>query len=309
MQHQNRVKQDEDILCHGYLRVTKLLELQAEEIDVSSVEISVDISTLNSSKTLKKCLESILDHAEKSIEVTVVDCGSSDDTVDIARKFGCLVVVDTSLRTLGQRRKAVEISRGKYCLILDSDQVIGNGVLDTLCSEYQSFDMVILGERSLSPQCILARLADVDRMLSQDDVISQKDPLKGMLIPRFYRRDILLDAFNLISTDLDSSPSGWVDAIVYSKASMLSRNVGYFPDSVFHQDRCSLREFATHYFEFGKFSRTISSTDQDLMKLINSKLTGRILLFRRDLDFKSRVLSLIYMIIKGSPYLLGTWWG
>ena len=276
---------------------------------MSSVEISVNIPTLNSSQTLKKCLESVMDHADNSIEVVIIDCGSSDNTLEIAEKFDCRIVVDASLRTLGQRRKAVEVSSGKYCLVMDSDQVLGNDVLRTLYSKYTRFDMVILGERSLNPKCTLAKLADADRILAQQDIGKQKDPSRGMLIPRFYRRDLLLRAFDFLNRNFDSMPSGWEDAVIYSKASLLSENIGYLPNSIFHQDRCSPSGFFTHYFEFGKSAKDIFLKDQELKKLVNSKLAGRMLMSRRDLDFKLRFLSTIYMIIKGSSYMLGIWAG
>jgi len=49
---------------------------------------SVQILTLNSGKTLKRCLESVKDFAE----IIICDGNSTDNTLDIAKEYGCKVV-------------------------------------------------------------------------------------------------------------------------------------------------------------------------------------------------------------------------
>ncbi|MBI2603994.1 MAG: glycosyltransferase, partial [Candidatus Harrisonbacteria bacterium] len=54
----------------------------------NKIPCSVGVLTLNSAKTLARCLESFKDFAE----IIVCDGNSTDDTVAIAKKYGAKVV-------------------------------------------------------------------------------------------------------------------------------------------------------------------------------------------------------------------------
>jgi len=53
----------------------------------SSLLVSVIISTYNSEKFIESCLQSIRKQTYKNIEIIVVDKGSKDHTISIARKY------------------------------------------------------------------------------------------------------------------------------------------------------------------------------------------------------------------------------
>ncbi|UFS69113.1 glycosyltransferase [Geomonas sp. RF6] len=87
--------------------------------------VSVVIPTYNSASTLRDCVTSVLAQTHKSLEVIIVDDGSSDDTVTIARSFGGPVVVLTkenggpaSARNLGIRKCS-----GEFIAFMDSDDL------------------------------------------------------------------------------------------------------------------------------------------------------------------------------------------
>lgn len=274
---------------------------------MTKIQISINIPTFNSERTLKLCLDSIIMQENVSYEVIIVDCGSNDNGSNIAKEYGVEFFVEKRLRTLGQRRMACEFSSGHFCLLMDSDQVLSRHALSDLMALSKQFNVIVLGERSFKPKSILAKLADLDRLLAQQYYKEQMDPIHGMLVPRFYERKLLLRAFERVPLSLDSSPSGWADALIYHKVSELSDSPpAYLPDSIFHQDRGSISDFIAHYFEFGKQAKSLTSLYPELSKLINSKKNGRMLLFRKELDFKLRLFSFIYMAMKGVPYQLGT---
>ena len=54
-------------------------------------EVSIIIPTKNNGDILEKCLASIqnLDYPKDRYEVIIVDGHSTDDTVEIAEKYGC----------------------------------------------------------------------------------------------------------------------------------------------------------------------------------------------------------------------------
>jgi len=90
--------------------------------------ISIVIPTFNSASTLRQCLESVFmqNYPRDNVEVIVVDGGSTDKTLDIAREFEVRILYN-SLRT-GEAGKSVGLmaAKGELVAFIDSDNVIPN---------------------------------------------------------------------------------------------------------------------------------------------------------------------------------------
>lgn len=85
--------------------------------------VSIIIPVLNAEKFIKSCLEAVFesDYPKERREVLVVDNGSSDHTVDIARQFNVKVMAEpyvtiSTLRNIGARQ-----ARGEILAFLDAD--------------------------------------------------------------------------------------------------------------------------------------------------------------------------------------------
>lgn len=94
--------------------------------------ISVIIPTLNSARTLEKCLTSIIDqdYPKEKMEVIIADGGSEDRTLNIIRslkvsRFKSLKVFANPLKT-GEAGKAVGLrqAHGELAALIDSDNVL-----------------------------------------------------------------------------------------------------------------------------------------------------------------------------------------
>jgi glycosyltransferase involved in cell wall biosynthesis len=103
-------------------------------------KLSVVILTKNSQKYLEKVLKSV----EFADEIIIYDSGSSDKTLEIAKKFkNTKIFVDENWEGFGrQKQKAVNKASNKWVFVLDSDEVftneLKNEVLETL--KKPSFD-------------------------------------------------------------------------------------------------------------------------------------------------------------------------
>jgi glycosyltransferase involved in cell wall biosynthesis len=89
--------------------------------------ISVVIPTYNSEKFLPLCLQSIneQDYPKDKLEIIVVDGGSTDHTINIAKEFEVEKILHNPLRT-GEAGKAlgVKVAKNEIVAFIDSDNIL-----------------------------------------------------------------------------------------------------------------------------------------------------------------------------------------
>lgn len=88
-------------------------------------EITVVIPTYNREKTIKYCLDSVLNQTFSPLEIIVVDDCSTDNTVEIVKNYPdsrirCIVLESNSGAQVA-RNRGIKESRGKWIAFQDSD--------------------------------------------------------------------------------------------------------------------------------------------------------------------------------------------
>ena len=84
--------------------------------------ISVVLATFNEEKNLRDCLESVKDLAW---EIVVVDGGSKDKTVEIAREFNARIIQTNNPPNFHiNKNKAIDGASGDWILQLDADEIL-----------------------------------------------------------------------------------------------------------------------------------------------------------------------------------------
>ncbi|MFZ5933175.1 MAG: glycosyltransferase [Patescibacteria group bacterium] len=90
--------------------------------------ISAVITTFNSERTIRKCLKALRsqDYPQKNLEILVVDGGSKDKTLEIAKAFGVKIVKVPPEKQGAEYNKAVGVNRAKneLLLLLDHDNIL-----------------------------------------------------------------------------------------------------------------------------------------------------------------------------------------
>jgi glycosyltransferase involved in cell wall biosynthesis len=90
---------------------------------VSGVILSVVIITHNEEANIGRTLASVQPLvADGKGEIIVVDSGSTDRTVEIAKSFGAKVFVETWKGYAAQKNSAIDKARGDWILSLDADE-------------------------------------------------------------------------------------------------------------------------------------------------------------------------------------------
>lgn len=85
------------------------------------IKLSVTIITLNEEKNIEKCLTSLKDLVN---EIIVLDSGSTDKTVNLAKKNGAKVFFRDFDNFANQKNAAADYASGEWLLSLDADEII-----------------------------------------------------------------------------------------------------------------------------------------------------------------------------------------
>ncbi len=92
------------------------------------MQISVVIITLNASQTLESCLQS----CQQFTEIIVLDSGSTDNTINIAKQYGAKVHQHNWLGFGRQKQLAVSLASNDWVLCLDADEWLSQSLQDEL---------------------------------------------------------------------------------------------------------------------------------------------------------------------------------
>lgn len=112
-------------------------------------KISVLIPIYNVEKYLGECLESLSLQTLSEIEIICINDGSTDNSLSIARSFAQkdsrFRIVDKSNSGYGDSlNKGIEVAKGKYLAIVDSDDYIDHRMYEKLYQEAVVYDAEIV---------------------------------------------------------------------------------------------------------------------------------------------------------------------
>jgi glycosyltransferase involved in cell wall biosynthesis len=268
---------------------------------VGNLLVSVVIPTYNSQKTLCSCLRSVLDQSFRNIEIIVVDSYSKDQTAKIARDNGARIV-QTHWKLLGARYLGLLECKGDFVLMLDSDQILEKTAIERAAHiAGEGFDMLCFEENAFEANTWVKRLFESDRELINKAADIHLDPLQGVMLARFYKKQILSEAFKNIPKELLPTVVAHDHAIIYYEAYELSHRVGIVSYAVWHEEPASLSELWIKNFRYGKSTFEIART-KSYQVLLNKKVRLRKGASRYwSLGIQSYLLS----FLKGVPYYLG----
>ena len=88
--------------------------------------VSILIPTLNSALVLEDCLKSVSDQSypKNKVEVIVADGGSTDSTLELAKKYGANIVSNKLKTGEAGKMAALKVSKGVFVVLIDSDNIL-----------------------------------------------------------------------------------------------------------------------------------------------------------------------------------------
>lgn len=268
--------------------------------------VSISIPTYNSEPFLELCLKAIRSQSYKNIEINIVDGGSKDATIAVAKKYGVRDIIVNKGSLMEARLAGVKKSNGEYVLLLDSDQLLEKNAIEQCINQIQeNKDMVILGEDVYKQETILEKLFHLDRKL----VHSVKDinPYTSVLLPRFYKKTLLLSAYKKVPQEVIKKATPQDHAILYLESWKLSQKIGLVKSGVKHMEPSSIILLCKKFFRWGYFS---INTEKTIYDSYFGKRTQRFRkgMFQKGLFLES-LASIILLLLKGIPYSCGYYMG
>lgn len=123
--------------------------------EAKNIEISVILPIYNCSRFLKHCLESIFDTNYLNFEMIVINDGSSDESLDIAKDFPCQIIdLKRNSGPAAARNIGIKRAKGNLLLFTDADCIVQKNWVKRMHEEYAALnkkmkDVAVIGGRIL----------------------------------------------------------------------------------------------------------------------------------------------------------------
>ncbi len=210
-------------------------------------EVSIIVPTYNSRKTISACLKSIADQSYSSYEIIIVDNHSDDETLKIAGRFSV-----TAIRQRGTpafaRNVGISYSKGKYVLLLDSDQILSQNVIAECVKKCAINDVqmvripeVFIGKGFWSRCSAIWKnyyVKNEESSLNEDEISEGE--------PRFFVKEWLMRVGML-----DGNLLWGEDSSLYEKLKTAKAKEEKCTSRIYHMELSSLKEIMTKNIRYG----------------------------------------------------------
>lgn len=259
--------------------------------------VSINIPTYNSEKTLKECLQSIINQSYPNIEILLIDSYSADKTLEIAKAFGVKVYYADTLSEA--RQLGVQKSLGKYVLFVDSDQILTCDAINKCVEkcEVEGVDAVTLFECSITDKnTFTEKVIAYDKWLFH----SQHDdhPIFGSAIPRFFRTEVLQKI---------KWPQGLgvqEHNMIYFEFVRTGAKVIFIDVIIYHREPYSLAHYTRKFYRYG--SQYVLALKQNKTLAVAHSMPRRVYFSKKALT-KPHLFPGLFLLyyVKASAALMG----
>lgn len=109
-------------------------------------KISVIIPSYNAEKYIGECLDSVLSQTYKNLEIIVVDDGSTDKSLKIAKSKKVKVIEQKSMGVSVARNTGIDKATGEFLHFIDADdKLLNNNFYENVIAGISKADIAIVG--------------------------------------------------------------------------------------------------------------------------------------------------------------------
>ena len=241
-----------------------------------NLEYSVVVPVYNGETTLPACLDALSTQTlpPEAYEIIVVDDGSTDGSVEVARRFGVRIVSQANAGPAAARNRGAELAQGRILLFTDADCEPVPDWLEQMTAVFNGSEVVgAKGTYRTRQRGVVARFVQLeyedryDRMADQDS-IDFIDTYSAA-----YRRGIFLASGGFDTTFPTASVE---DQELSFRLAERGHRLVFIPDAhVFHMHDSTLWEYIRRKFWIGYWKVQVMQTHPE--KLVRDSHTPQIL--------------------------------
>ncbi|MGE7860168.1 glycosyltransferase family 2 protein [Bacillus mobilis] len=191
-------------------------------------QLSIIVPIYNAEKKLDKCIKSILKQTFKDFELILVNDGSSDNSLNICRKYekqdNRIVVIDKENEgSILTRKKGIEASNANYIMFVDADDWIDKKMAEELYhqSMENNADITVCNMYKVLGNSMLIKKKNKSRYFSGNKIYDKSEikreivvayfwghPFPPSLCAKLYRKELIensgkyLDRISFLGEDL-----------------------------------------------------------------------------------------------------------
>lgn len=296
--------------------------------------VSIIVPIYNSSNTLKKCIDSIINQTYKNIEILLINDGSLDESLSICEHYSNddrVKIIDKKNGGVSSSRNiGLYICKGDFITFVDADDYLSNTYIEKYMKKMYEYDCdIVIGnaidfsEDFIKPNYKNKREIILEKNEALIELFSEKkfsSTCWGKLYKRSLIKDVKFDenmkmaedlkflynVFNKSNKILISNIQEYFYYINMNSATNSGFNSSYYKLFDFLENLIS--KYRGTYLEIYLLSKYVKSNVQCLLKfkldtknkkilLSNVKKYYKKVLIKSNISFKIK-LKIIYIIIK-----------
>ncbi|WP_051560558.1 glycosyltransferase family 2 protein [Clostridium beijerinckii] len=153
---------------------------------MENIELSIIIPIYNVEKYLRNCLDSVINQTLDSIEIIMVNDGSTDNSGRICeeynRKYANIRLISQRNKGLGAaRNEGIRHARGRYIGFVDSDDYILKDMYKEMLSVAMGddLDLIICAVKMYYEESKKQRI--IENIINEENIIARKELIKHIL--------------------------------------------------------------------------------------------------------------------------------
>lgn len=251
---------------------------------------------------LKETLESIRKQDFSNYEVVCADSSGRRDIERLIDNYSCrTVILPEDTLALAARNQSHLLSKGEFCLILDSTRPLRENALKILSEKYSVYDMTIIRENSIGQGFWVEQARKLTEISTSEFKRLNRETL-AFLLPRFYRREVLDHAFTRIRKNLGElfDKIGYGEHhLIFEEGRKVGESVGLTDDWLInHFEDDSFIKILKKYHWYGKSQRVLKQIGNTETKYFSRHM-------RKHIEIRERISTSPIFIARSIPFLIG----
>ena len=217
----------------------------------NDIRFSIIIPNYNKGIYVEECLNSVVNQTLKNIEIIFIDDGSTDNSIDIVKKYSNIKLLQTNrLQAGGARNLGIKNASGEYIVFLDSDDYLtNNNVLEKLSNLIKDEDIIFLNYTK-------NKYGNISEVIEEKTTLEDRIEKTNLGCPtKCFKREIIKDV-------LFPERKRFEDIIFTLESLCKSKTYNYFEESFF-----TYRQIENSNYTATIDENTILDIFEELMKI------------------------------------------